>query len=127
MSRTVYQTVALVKEIEVCPSKCAIKFHPVKKHSIDQLFLCLEIKEPQADQCFSEIEKEAISIEYTYKLLEEISVTLDCRQQEFELLKTAAERALPVHIQFEELEQSQTDKKSGKPKKYKLCKSRVEF
>lgn len=116
MSGTVYQTVALVKEIEVCPDKCAIKFHPVKKHSIDQHFLCLEIKKPQTDQCFSDMEKEAISIKDTYKLFEKLIIPLDNKQKEFELLKTAAVNALPVQIQFKK-------ESDG----YELCKVRVEF
>lgn len=115
----VYETVALVKAIEVCKSKCAIKFHPVKKYSIDQHFLCLEIKAPQADQCFSEIEKEAVSIEGTCKLLKDISITLDDEKQKFEVLKVAALKALPVRIQFAK-EQNQSED-------YKLCNVRVDF
>ena len=127
MSGTVYQTVALVKEIEVCPNKCAIKFHPVKKHSIDQHFLCLEIKNPQTDQCFPEMEKEAISIEDTYRLFEELIILLNNNPKEFELLKTAAERTLPVHIQFKELTDEEKSNKSENLPEYKLCKVRVEF
>lgn len=132
MSEKVYETVALVKTIEVCESKCVIKFHPVKKYSVDQYFLCLEVEQTE-EKCFTEDEEKSISVEGTYKLLEDISVTLDCKEQtsddkeqtlehqkqEFEVLKIAALKALPVRIQFAE-EQNQ-------PENYKLCNVRVDF
>lgn len=118
MSTKVYETVALVKTIEVCKSKCAIKFHPVKKYSLDQYFLCLEV-EKTAGKCFTEDEEKLISVEGTYKLLKDISVTLDDEKQKFEILKVAALKALPVHIQFAK-EQIQSED-------YKLCNVRVDF
>lgn len=123
MSKKIYETIALVKAIEVSSNQCVINLQPVKKYSMNQHFLCIE----RENSASLPLVENWISETYTYKLLEKIRVRLKCEQQEFELLKTAAVKALPVHIQFEELEQSQTDEQSGKPKEYKLCKSRVEF
>lgn len=118
MSKKFYETVAVVKEIEVHESKCTIKFHPVKKYSVDQYFLCLKMKASKNNKR-PEMKKRLFSGEGTYKLLEEISVTLDCEQQKFDLLKIAAERALPVHIRFK--------KEPKNPGKFELCKVYVEF
>lgn len=123
MSKKTYETIALVKALEVSSNQCVINLQPVKKYSMNQHFLCIE----RENSASLPLVENWLSETYTYKLLEKIRVGLKCKQQEFELLKTAAERTLPVHIQFKERKGKEKSNESESLSKYKLCKVRVEF
>lgn len=126
MSKKVYETVALVKEIEVTPEEYEVSFQPVQKYSLDQLFLCLEkdkVKETVKSQSVKVLPSltaldEWVNEKSTYKFFKtlQVKVSNDQSSRKVDWLQVAAMKGLPVQIQFKD-----------KGKVFKLTKIRVNF
>lgn len=106
MSKKVYETFALVKEIEVTAEEYEVSFQPVQKYSLDQHFLCLE-KEKQGSENDSPSftpPSEWVNKKFAYKSFKVLKCKVDYNQQikKIDLLQVAAMKGLPVQIQFED-------------------------
>lgn len=119
MSKKVYETFALVKEIEVTSEEYEVSFQPVQKYSLNQHFLCLKRK--KTSDLLSKSYNEWVNVKSTYKFFKTLKCKVEKknRNKKIDLLQDAAVKGLPVQIQFE--------KEHNNSGNCKLCKVRISF